>query len=130
MTFVVLIVREFVTLLCINCINTNSKLADRSLSILFKYTNIILKIMSNYCRTCEISSEIFGGFQCKINIGKIESPEEIILLTISQLRIVLETLGFRNLVNLVDKTQWHIHSQSLNDIRLKEQEIIWICDHL
>jgi hypothetical protein len=85
--------------------------------------------MSNYCRTCEISSETFGGFQCKINIEKVESLDEITALVISQLRVVLETLRFQRLVENVDKIKWHIHSHTLNDIHTKENEIIWICDH-
>jgi len=85
--------------------------------------------MSNHNRTCEFSSELFGGFRCKVNIRNTESLDEIIILAVSQLRIVLETFGFDRLVEKIDKLKWHIHSLSLNDIISKKDEVIWICDH-
>lgn len=84
--------------------------------------------MSNF-RICEFSSELFGGFQYKLVLNDVDSIEEIIGLAVSHLRTVLKNNLFDVLVEKVDKTHWHIHSHSFEDILLKENEKIWICDH-
>lgn len=85
--------------------------------------------MSNQFRVCEFSSELFGRFQYKLDLNDVDSIDEIIVLAISYLRTVLKQHLFEVLVEKVDKTNWHIHSHTFEDILLNENEKIWICDH-
>lgn len=89
-----------------------------------------MNCVNNY-RICEFSSDLFGGFQYKLNLTNvvIDSLDDIITLAISSLRTLFETNKLYGLVERVDKLDWHIHSHTLSDIFLRENETIWICDH-
>lgn len=78
---------------------------------------------------CEFSSQLFGGFQCHVDLANVESMDEIIILAISQLRAVLQTHKFRELVSKIDKAKWHVHSHTFPDVLTHENDTIWICDH-
>lgn len=81
--------------------------------------------MSNQFRVCESSTRLFGGFRCKLDLDGVDSVEEIIILAISYLKHHL----FEVLVEKVDKTNWHIHSNTFENILINKNDKIWICDH-
>jgi hypothetical protein len=80
-------------------------------------------------RTCEISSDIFGGYRYQVDLTNIDSIEEIIALVITDLRSVLHINNLLSLIHHLNNTKWHIHSASLDEIIANPDIIIWICDH-
>ena len=80
-------------------------------------------------RICEFSSDLFGGFKYNLDTNEVDSIEEIIALAVYRLRTTLQTSNFEILVEKVDKTKWHIHSHTFEDVLLKDNDTIWICDH-
>lgn len=79
---------------------------------------------------CEISCDIFGGFQTNIDLNYMESKNDIC----NQVkRTLITTLQTNNLLSLVDKAEkinFHIHDIDFGQILLmQENNKIWICNH-
>ena len=86
--------------------------------------------MSQY-RICEFSSELFRGFQYKVDINRVSSIDEIVALAVSCLRTIINQHRLEALTEKIDKAHWGIHSYTLEDILLRQDQTdkIWICEH-
>ena len=81
-----------------------------------------------YYRTVKASSEIFNGFEMKIDIRYIDNLNDIIHQFKEKLSFILKKNNLIYLFNLSMKNNWHIHSTTFEDILLNNN-IIYICDH-
>ena len=81
-------------------------------------------------RTFEASSELFSGFRVDINITKIDTLNDIVIKFVDKLRRVLELNNFTVLLEELDKSKFHIHSHTLEDILTSNKDdILFVCNH-
>ena len=83
--------------------------------------------MSNL-RTCEFSSQLFGGFRFTFDITIVDCIDDIIALAVSHLFHVLTKYNLTILIEKANSKYWHIHSRSFEDIVINDNTV-WICDH-
>ena len=79
---------------------------------------------------CEISCEIFGGFQTQIDLNYMESKNDICNQVKRTLITTLQTNNLTSLVHKATNINFHIHDLEFGQILLKhENDKIWICNH-
>lgn len=85
--------------------------------------------MVNLRKTC-ISGGTFWGYETYVDIDEIETLEDIINKSISNLKNDLNNLKLVELVNNLDPRVFHIHSTDLGNILIGDSDIIiYICNH-
>tara|TARA_B110000285_G_C14885519_1_gene495976 strand:+ start:217 stop:633 length:417 start_codon:yes stop_codon:yes gene_type:complete len=92
------------------------------------HNEISINQYMKYRRNIQISGSIFSGYMHEIDIRYVDSIKDIILSTKENLKAVFKGNGMHDLVDEVDKTNFHIHSHTFDDILLKMHEIIYICN--
>jgi|TARA_R110002072_G_scaffold2336_5_gene19463 hypothetical protein len=80
-----------------------------------------------YLRTVEGSSRIFGGFQIQIDIRHYDSVEQMTEEWKNNLHEVLQKHNFIDLLNTMKTKNFHIHTQSFEEI-LIDPKVIYVCD--
>lgn len=85
--------------------------------------------MVNLRKTC-ISGGTFWGYETYVDIDEIETLDDIINKSISNLKNDLHNLKLVELVNILDPRVFHIHSVDIGNILISEPDlIIYICNH-
>ena len=86
--------------------------------------------MENYERTFIASSKLFSGFKVPINITQVDDLNDIIIIFVKELKSVLKDNNFENLLDELKKTNFHIHTATMEDILVSSlDEIFYVCDH-
>ena len=76
------------------------------------------------------SSELFSDFSVQISLYNVSSIEEIIEIFKKELISVLQKNNFTSLIQILEKSNFHIHSYSIEDILTSNKEdVFYICDH-
>tara|TARA_Y100000590_G_scaffold470093_2_gene661924 strand:+ start:1562 stop:1834 length:273 start_codon:yes stop_codon:yes gene_type:complete len=76
------------------------------------------------------SSELFSDFTVEISLYNVESLEDIIKIFVTELRECLIKNNFKNLVEQLDKKNFHIHGKTIEMILVSnDTESFFICDH-
>ena len=76
------------------------------------------------------SSDLFSGFKVHIDIRYIDTLDDIVNIFLSELRIVLKSNNFENLLNRIVEKEFHIHSHTLEQILTSNQDdIFFVCNH-
>tara|TARA_Y100000590_G_scaffold446381_1_gene580027 strand:- start:3156 stop:3428 length:273 start_codon:yes stop_codon:yes gene_type:complete len=77
-----------------------------------------------------LSSDLFTGFRLDISLYEVSTIEDITNHMKQKLYNILEQYNFTNLINELNKKNFHIHSYSIEDILIsKPESIFYICDH-
>lgn len=77
-----------------------------------------------------ISSELFSNYQTNISLYNISNIEEIINIFKSRLIDLFENNKLFNLSEIVKKTNFHIHSYTIEEILTSSSDdYFYICDH-
>ena len=85
--------------------------------------------MVNLRKTC-ISGGTFWGYETYVDIDEIETLEDIVNKSISNLKNDLNNIKLVELLNNLDPRVFHIHSTDLGSIFISEPDIIiYICNH-
>ena len=80
-----------------------------------------------FIKVFQISSDLFWGWNCKLDIDTYDTLEKIILKIKNDL---VKYLHNGNLLNLVDKArELNLHIHHTDDIFSRNNEIIYLCDH-
>jgi len=86
--------------------------------------------MENYKRKLVASSKLFSGFTTYIDITKIDTCEDVCIYFKKKLNEIFKKHNLENLICELQKTNFHIHTHSIEEILLADKnEIIYICDH-
>ena len=86
--------------------------------------------MENQMRKFIISSETFSDYEMYISLYDISTIDDIINIMINDLLEKLSALKLTNLVKKINNTNFHIHSNTIEDILVsKSEDIFYICDH-
>jgi len=86
--------------------------------------------MEKYERKFITSSETFSGFNVLIDLTQIETLDDIILIVKKKLNEVLKEYNFEALIEILKKTEFHIHTHTIEQIFTSEiNDIFFICDH-
>jgi len=86
--------------------------------------------MGNYERKFVVSCETFSGYNIMIDITLIETIDDIITIFKKKLDSVLKEYNFEVLIDIFKKTNFHIHSHTIEDILTSDiNEIFFICNH-
>jgi len=86
--------------------------------------------MENYERKFVVSCETFSGYNIMIDITLIETIDDIITIFKKKLDSVLKEYNFEVLIDIFKKTNFHIHSHTIEDILTSDiNEIFFICNH-
>ena len=81
-------------------------------------------------RKCQISDEIFGGFQISVDIDYYYNTDELAKYVADKLIGSLEKLHLGQLTITARNKNFHIHDFDIYDLRKsKEDKIIFICAH-
>jgi hypothetical protein len=76
------------------------------------------------------SSELFSNFEVNICLYSVASLEDIIKIFNDELIEVFKKNKLTNLINKVETTNFHIHSNSIEDILTSDKDaIFYVCDH-
>lgn len=76
------------------------------------------------------SSELFSNFEVNICLYSVASLEDIIKIFTDELIEVFKKNKLTNLINKVETTNFHIHSNSIEDILTSDEDaIFYVCDH-
>ena len=76
------------------------------------------------------SSELFSDFTVEISLYNVESLDDIIKIFVRELMECLTKNNFRNLVEELDKKNFHIHGKPIEMILVSnDTESFFICDH-
>ena len=76
------------------------------------------------------SSDLFSNFQTRISLFNVSTIDDIITFFKNELNLVLKENNLSNLQNELAKKNFHIHSQTIEDILTSnEEDIFYICDH-
>ena len=76
------------------------------------------------------SSELFSDFTVEISLYNVESLDDIIKIFVRELRECLTKNNLRNLVEELDKKNFHIHGKTIEMILVSnDTESFFICDH-
>ena len=76
------------------------------------------------------SSDLFSGFKVHIDIRYIDTLDDIVNIFLSELRMVLKANNFENLLNRIVDKEFHIHSHTLEQILISNQDdIFFVCNH-
>ena len=86
--------------------------------------------MEKYERKFVVSCEIFSGYNSMIDITLIESIDDIITFFKKKLESVLKEHNLEALIEILKKTNFHIHSHTIEDILTSDiNDIFFICNH-
>ena len=81
-------------------------------------------------RVCQISDEIFGGFEMVIDLDYFYSLDEIAQHVKTTLTNSLQRLHLVTLVNQIKNKQFHIHDKNFCQLRnMQNDAILYICGH-
>lgn len=81
-------------------------------------------------RTCQISDEIFGGFQISVDIDYYYDTNEIANYVKQKLISALSNIHLGQLINTAKDKCFHIHDKDIYDLRrTTSSEIIYVCGH-
>lgn len=81
-------------------------------------------------RTCQISDEIFGGFQITVDIDYYYNTKELADYVAERLIASLKNIHLGQLVITANNKNFHIHDYDIYDLRKrKSTDIIYICAH-
>jgi hypothetical protein len=81
-------------------------------------------------KTFAISSKLFSFYQKDIDVNKVESIDEIILLLVTELDDLLIKNNLEILSEELHKCKFHIHGFSFDDIKKEcTSAKYYICDH-
>ena len=84
----------------------------------------------SYSRLFIASSELFSGFKVYIHLTEVDSIEDIISIFKKELESVLTLNNFTNLLEKLNNCNFHIHTNSIEDILTSRREdVFYICDH-
>ena len=76
------------------------------------------------------SSELFSNFEVEISLYSISNIEDIIRIFKDELIDLFSKNKLVNLIKKVEEANFHIHSNSIEDILTSESEdIFYVCDH-
>lgn len=76
------------------------------------------------------SSELFSNFEVEISLYSISNIEDIIKIFKDELINLFSKNKLVNLIKKVEEANFHIHSNSIEDILTSESEaIFYVCDH-
>jgi len=81
-----------------------------------------------YARNVQISGSIFNGYKHDIDVRYIDNLEDIVKSTKDKLKKMLIGCGMINLSGELDKIKYHIHSHTLDEILLKTDIIVYVCN--
>lgn len=82
-----------------------------------------------YIRVFCFSSDVFGGFTCRVDVEEISSVEEIESLCLSVLLQHLNEYNFLMLEKLATQRDFHIHDITLEMVKNGTPgQIFYICD--
>jgi len=81
-------------------------------------------------KTFAISSKLFSFYQKDIDVNKVESIDEIILLLVTELDDLLIKNNLEILSEELHKCKFHIHDYTFEVIRQESSPAkFYICDH-
>tara|TARA_Y100000361_G_C11144112_1_gene336959 strand:+ start:1138 stop:1404 length:267 start_codon:yes stop_codon:yes gene_type:complete len=76
------------------------------------------------------SSELFSDFTVEISLYNVESLDDIVKIFVKELKECLIKNNFTNLVNIVNKKNFHIHGHTIEMILISnDDDCFFICDH-
>ena len=76
------------------------------------------------------SSELFSNFEVNICLYSVASLEDIIKIFTDELINLFSRNKLVNLIKKVDSANFHIHSNSIEDIFTSDEDaIFYVCDH-
>ena len=85
--------------------------------------------MPNY-RNFQISGSIFTGYNCKVDLDKIENLSEITDYVLKELINMLKSYNLTQLIEEIKKENFHIHSFDFGDILLSNSDnLFYLCSH-
>ena len=77
-----------------------------------------------------ISDKLFSGYSTLIDLDEINSKEEIVNIVKNRLKNVLNENNLESLIYNLNKTNFHIHDFTFEDILLSESnKIFYVCNH-
>ena len=86
--------------------------------------------MEKYERKFVVSCEIFSGYNNTIDITIIESIDDIITIFKDKLNSFLKEHNLEALIEILKKTNFHIHSHTFEEILTSDiNDIFFICNH-
>ena len=81
-------------------------------------------------RYFHVSHELFSGFNCVVDLDKVDSIQEIVNIVYNELLRTLKKHDFIALVEKLKDSKFHIHDVEFGEILISEPETIYyICDH-
>ena len=81
-------------------------------------------------RICQISDEIFGGFEVIIDLDYFYSLAEIAQHVKTTLTNSLQRLRLEALVHKIQKKNFHIHDKNFCQLRnMSNDAILYVCGH-
>jgi len=85
--------------------------------------------MGNIRKTC-ISGGLFTGYETIVDLDNIDSLQDIVDITIENLKSRLNFINLHELSNSIDLRVYHIHSSNIGEILISEpQYVIYVCNH-
>ena len=76
------------------------------------------------------SSELFSNFEVNICLYSVASLEDIIKIFTDELINLFSRNKLVNLIKKVESANFHIHSNSIEDIFTSDEDaIFYVCDH-
>ena len=81
-------------------------------------------------KTFALSSKLFSYYEKKIDITKVDSIEEIIVIVVTELDELLISNHLEILSEKLNEGKWHIHGLSFEEIKQESSPAkFYICDH-
>ena len=81
-------------------------------------------------KTFALSSKLFSYYEKKIDITKVDSIEEIIVIVVTELDELLISNHLEILSEKLNEGKWHIHGLSFEEIKKESSPAkFYICDH-
>ena len=81
-----------------------------------------------YNRKIKTSSHLFEGFEIDIDIRYFDNFDDIIKFFKIKLNNILKNNNLNKLLEISEKSNWHIHSTDFNEVLLNNIDI-YLCDH-
>lgn len=86
--------------------------------------------MNIYTRKLKASSNLFSGFEIDIDIRYFDTIDEVIKYFHNELLSVLNKYNLEILYEQCLKSNFHIHTHTLEEILLLDShDIVYLCDH-
>ena len=85
----------------------------------------------SYMRTFIASSELFSDYTLEISLFNVSNIDDIISEFKLSLIKVFEDNNLNNLKKIVEKTHFHIHDFTIEDVLISDsKQGFFICDHV